>query len=296
MSHGTISCVTATVDDIAASLADYRDHLGLEVVHNDVVSDQLAAAWGALDIAGSKQAILQPRSGALSYYRLIEQPLHDGFIATTTHGWAAFELTVQDVFSWPEKLNQTGFKIVGPPRHIAGLDHLIAMQMVGRGQEMVYLNEVRDDTPTTDLPRAQSPIDKTFICILAAPNREAAVQWYTQTLALDEAETFVIPYSSINRALDLPSDHTTTLTMVHEGRMPIIEVDQYPDIAITRPQDRGLLPPGNAIVSLEMRNLNKVNCEAINAPQTFDHAPYNGRVSACYHGPAGELLELIELD
>ncbi len=293
--HGAILCATAAVPDLDMALADYHDRLGLKIVFKGTVPDAQALSWDAPAIAGNRQAVLQPTSGAQSYIRLVEQPLADGFRATQTYGWAAFELSVEDAFSWPTALEGSGFDIVGPPRHIAGLDHLIAMQMVGRGQEMIYLNEVRDNTPTTDLPKAQSPVDLTFICILAAKDRQAATDWYCEKLGLDESETHTIPYSSINRAFELPDTHKTSLTMVHKGRMPIIEVDGYPDIARERPTVAGQLPPGNSILTLAVVDLDAIPLEPITNIQRAENAPYEGRRSATFKGSEGELIELVEI-
>jgi catechol 2,3-dioxygenase-like lactoylglutathione lyase family enzyme len=293
--HGSILCATAAVPDLEAALADYHKRLGLEIVTRAHVSPEEAAAWNAPAIAGADYAVLQPSSGAESYIRLVEQPLPSGFRATQTYGWAAFELSVQDAFSWPAALEGSGFEIVGPPRHIAGLDHLIAMQMVGSGQEMIYLNEVRANTPTTDLPKANCPVDLTFICILAARDREAALRWYCDHLDLDESETHTIPYSSINRAFALPDTHSTSLTMVHNDRMPIVEIDGYPGIATERPIAAGHLPPGNAIVSLAAAKLEAIDLAPITPIRTCEKAPYLGRRTATYAGPEGELLELVEI-
>ena len=295
LQHGCILCVTAAVPDLDLALDDYHGRLGLKLVCEGEVSEQEALSWKAEAIAGNRQAVLQPVSGTESYIRLVEQPLPDGFRATQTYGWAAFELSVEDAFQWPANLEGSGFDIVGPPRHIAGLDYLIAMQMVGRGQEMIYLNEVRDNTPTTDLPKAQCPVDLTFICILAAEDRQRAVQWYCDELGLDESETHTIPYSSINRAFDLPADHQTSLTMVHKGRMPIIEVDGYPDTASERPVAPGHLPPGNAIVTLAVDSLDKIGLAPITNIRSEKGAPYLGRRSATFLGPESELIELVEV-
>ncbi|MEP2734809.1 MAG: hypothetical protein ABJP34_00805 [Erythrobacter sp.] len=293
--HGAILCATAAVPDLDLALADYYDRLGLKIVFQGPVSEAQSLAWDAPAIAGHQQAVLQPTSGAQSYIRLIEQPVPDGFRATQTYGWAAFELSVEDAFSWPPALEGSGFDIVGPPRHIAGLDHLIAMQMVGRGQEMIYLNEVRDNTPTTDLPKAQSPVDLTFICILAAKDRQAAVNWYCEQLGLDECETHTIPYSSINRAFQLPDTHQTGLTMVHKGRMPIIEVDGYPEMACERPKANGHLPPGNSILTLAVDSLDAIPLSPIAKIRHEEDAPYTNRLAATFKGPEGELIELVEV-
>ncbi len=295
MKHGSIVCTTSCVPNLERALTDYQGRLGFEAVWQGPVSRDEAFGWAAPEIAGNPMAILQPPSKRRSFVRLIEQPLPAGFKATTTYGWGAFEHTAKDAFQWPEALAGSGFDIVGPPRRIEGLDHLIAMQMVGTGQEMLYLNEIRANTQTTDLPKARSEVDLVFICILAAKDRAKAVQWYCNMLGFDEDETHTIPYSSINRAFGLTSDTMTSLTMIHNDRMPIIEIDGYPSAATPRPQAQGHLPPGNAIVSLAVRDIGAVPLAAITSVSKRETAPFKGHLSACYHGPEGELIELIEV-
>lgn len=284
-----------TVPDLRAALRDYRDRLGLRLVEEGPVGAALAAAWGAPGVAAAPMVTLQPQSGTHCFVRLVEQPLPAEFAPTTTFGWAAYELTVEDVFAWPDKLSGSGFRIVGPPKEIAGLPYFVAMQMHGPGREMLYLNESRADTPTSDLPRARSPIDHLFIVILAAPDRAAAVRWYRDRLGLDEGATYEIEYTMINAAFGLPAGTTSKLTMVQNGRMPIVEVDDYPPQARARPRVRGMLPPGNALVSLAVRDLDACRCEWLAPPQVHPGSLYGGRRSATAVGAAGELVELVEI-
>ena len=292
MTHGRILAGTATTPDLDAALADYRDVLGLCVVEEGSVSADLAASWGTQAVAGSRYAVLQPASNAHSFVRLIEQPLPTDFVPTRTYGWAAFELTVQDVFGWPERLGGSGFDIVGPPREVPGLPYFVALQMLGRGREMIYLNEVRMDTPTSDLPRARSPIDHIFIVILACADRPTALAWYRDRLGLDIGADYTIPYTMISKAFGLPDDHLSTITMAQKGRMPIVEIDGYPDAAAGRVSDPGRLPPGNAMVTLAVDRL--PDLDWIAPPCVRGEALYAGRRSATVLGPAGELLELIQ--
>jgi catechol 2,3-dioxygenase-like lactoylglutathione lyase family enzyme len=290
MTHGRILCGTATVPDLDAALDDYHTTLGLAVVETGVISSACAASWDAPTIGNARFALLQPLSGADSYLRLIEQPSHPDFVPTRTYGWAAFELTVQDVFGWPEKLAASGFQIIGPPREIPGLPYFVAMQMLGRGREMIYLNEVRENTPTSDLPPAKAPVDHIFIVILACADRPAALGWYHDRLGLDIGADYTIPYTMISKAFDLPDDHLSTITMAQKGRMPIIEVDGYPEAATPRPCHPGGLPPGNAIVTLAVEDLDGLALDWIMPPEAF----FRGRRSATVRGPAGELLELVQ--
>lgn len=289
MSHGRIVGATVTTPDLDAALSDYQGRLGLRLVERGVVSPELAQSWGAPANAGSRVATLQPLSGAPCLLRLVEQPVPADFLPVRTYGWAAYELTVQDVFGWPEKLAGSGFDIVGSPRAIPSLPYFVAMQMTGRGREMIYLNEVACDTPTSDLPRAASPVDHVFIVILATPDADATCAWYRDRLRLDIGERYEIEYTMINKAFDLPPTHLTTLAMMQKGRMPIVEVDTYPAAATVRPGPADRLPAGNALVSLAVDDL-----DALDKPLVAPPIVVAGRRIATMRGPAGELIELVE--
>lgn len=295
IAHGTILGGLSTVPDLARGIAAYRDVLGLELTEQGAVDRGLAESWGCPANAGSSYAVLRPASGAPCWFRLVEQPGHPDFVPTTSYGWAAFETTVADVWHWPDALPRGLFEIVGPPKVLENIEPaFIPMQALGPGREMIYLNQVLGDLPETDLPRAGSPVDRIFIVVLAAPDRDAAVEWYAARLGLDRGNDYTLPYSMINDAFGLPPETQSTITMVQAGRMPIVEVDDYPQAAIGRPRHAGMLPPGNALVTLAVRDLDKCEVEPIVRLETRPGALYEGRRSATVVGPAGELIELVE--
>lgn len=292
--HGTILGGLATVPSVKAALADYRDRLGLSLVDNAPLTADLAQSWGVAPLAGARMATLQPTSGASCWVRLVEQPVPDAFRPTRTHGWAAFEFSVQDVYNWPDRLAGGGFTIVGPPKEIEGLPYFVPMQVTGTGREMLYLNEVRQDTPSSDLPKATSPVDRIFIAILATPDLPGALRWYAERLGLEEGGTYDIDYTMLNAAFELAPGTQHRLTMVQNGRLPILEVDAYPDAATAREVTEGHLPPGNAIVTLAVRDLDALALDWIVEPMARKEPPYSGALVATVRGPAGELLELVE--
>ena len=295
IAHGTILGGLSVVPDLDTALACYCDVLQLDLVDQGLLDADLVASWNAPASAGARHAVLRPKSGSACWFRLIEQPDHPDFRPTTTYGWGAFECTVEDVFGWPARLDGSLFTIVGEPRALAGMSAFVPMQVLGPGREMVYLNEVFGDMPSADLPRAGSITDRIFIVILGAPDRAAACQWYQQRLALDLGDTYQLAYRMINHAFSLPDDHITALTMVQAGRMSIVEVDQYPLQAAPRARHAGMLPPGNALVTLAVRDLDAAAVDWITPPAQRDGPLYEGRRAGATLGPAGELLELVEV-
>jgi hypothetical protein len=295
LTHGRIIGGVVTTPDLEAALDDYHGRLGLSIVERGELDAALAASWNCQNSAGARTATLQPQSGAHCFIRLVEQPVPDDFKPTRTYGWAAYELTVQDVYGWPERLAGSGFDIIGPPKEIAGLPYFVPMQVTGRGREMIYLNEVRENTPSSDLPKADSLTDHIFICILATPDREANLEWLQDNIGLDIAGTYTLEYTMINKAFGLADGTQSSITMIQKDRLPIIEVDDYPEAATARPGAPGCLPPGNALVTLAVNSLDEIKADFITPPAVRGGAIYAGKRSATVVGMAGELLELVEI-
>ena len=292
--HGSILGGVVVTPDLDAALADYQRRLGLDLVEKGPLPADLAADWGCPASAGAPYAMLRPQSGAHCFIRLVEQPGHPDFKPTRTYGWAAYELTVKDVFGWPGRLEGSGFRVVGPPKQIAGMPYFVPMQVLGQGDEMLYLNEVAMDTPSSDLPMAHSLTDHIFIVILAAPDRMASVDWYRHALRLDEGDSFTLEYSMINAAFGKPAGTQSVITMVQNERLPIVEIDDYPTEAMARPAHAGMLPPGNALVTLAVESFDDLDVTFLSPPVLRHGDLYMGNLAATVRGPSGELLELVE--
>jgi catechol 2,3-dioxygenase-like lactoylglutathione lyase family enzyme len=295
INHGQILGGIITTPNLEAALADYQGRLGLTLIETATLSPGLAASWDCPANAGARMATLRPKSNAPCFLRLVEQAVPAAFMPTRTYGWAAYEFTVQDVYGWPERLAGSGFEIVGSPKPIDGLPYFVPMQVIGRGGEMIYLNEVVCDTPSSDLPKANCLVDHIFICILATADLAATVAWYRDRLNLDEGGSYTLEYTMINKAFGLPAGTQSTITMVQKGRLPIIEVDGYPASATSRAGNAGCLPAGNALITLAVERLDTLSLDWISPPAIQDGALYAGHRAATTLGPAGERLELVEI-
>lgn len=291
--HGRIKCGTVATPAFDATLADYRDLLGLELVEQGTVPVDLAASWDAPAVAGARTALLRPANGNGCYYRLVEVEATPDYRPARSYGWVAYEITVEDVFALHEKVAEA-FKVIGPPKHVEGFTNFIPMQVVGRSGEILYLNQVLKSMSDVDLPMAESMVDIIFIAILAASDRQASIDFQVRHLGFAEGGTYNIPYSVINNAFALPADNRTTISMTKVDRLPVAEIDQYPQATITRPQPPDGLPPGNALISFNIDNLDKIDLPFLTPPQARPGPLYDGRRVATLRGPDGELYELIE--
>jgi catechol 2,3-dioxygenase-like lactoylglutathione lyase family enzyme len=295
LGHGRLMCGTVLTPEFAASLGDYTRELGLRAVEDGEVPMALAAAWGAPAMAGRRFALLQGEGATTGYLRLVEGAACPGYRPLSSFGWVAFECSVRDAFALHDRIDKTAFPVLGPPKRVPGFDNFIPFQVAGRAGEVLYLNTVLNSSMAgLDLPHAAAEVDRMFIAVLAARDRAESLRFQIEGLGLEEGETWTIPYSMINTSFGLPADHLTAMTMTKLGRMPVAEVDQYPEGAVPRPVTAGELPPGNALVSLIVEDLNAVAAPFLGPPVTLDGPLYGGYRAATVAGPEGALFELLE--
>jgi catechol 2,3-dioxygenase-like lactoylglutathione lyase family enzyme len=294
-SLGRIRCGTILCPDLAASEADYRDVLGLDLIDQQPVSEALAAAWGAPAMAGRATRLLRAPDATPYATRLVEGTAVAGYRPLSSYGWAAFEHSVANCDALYERIKTSAFTVVGAPKLVPGFDNFIPFQVIGRAGEVLYLNQVlSSEMSDLDLPKTDAVVDQMFIAILAAQDRGATVAFHVAALGFEEGQTWTIPYSVINKSFGLDPATATDMTMTKTGRTPACEIDQYPAAATVRAVTPGELPPGNAMVSFIAGSLDALRVPLLGPPVRIDNDLYAGRRAACVRGPSGELIELIE--
>lgn len=293
--EGRIKAATVCAEDVDAVAKSYADYFGYEQYEDTAVSEAQACAWNAPGMAGKRIVTMGPESGSQVFIRIVENKGMPAYEPLKSFGWNAIELTIQDADALNERLKNSPFKVVGEPALLDFSDKIYPMQAVGFANELFYLNEVRGNLPDYDLPMARSFVDHTFIMILATPNMQEAIDFYTKNLGWAQGNAYYVKYSVINEAYNLPEETPHHLSMTCVGRDVNNEVDQYPKSTVVRNCAEGMLPPGIAMVSYMVQSLDDVSVDFIAPPQAYDGIPYNGRRAASCVGAAGELIELIEI-
>ncbi len=290
-----LRAATLTVADLDRSVENYSKYFDYSVTETGTVPGDLAASWGTPASAGQPYAIMSPASGTEIYLRLIEQPPVEGFKALRSYGWNAIEICVQDVLAANARMEDSPFEIIGPPREIEGLDAIYPMQVKGPDEEIVYLTQIRDDLPAFDLPRATAPIDRLFILVLGCSDMKASLDWMVKhagvEIGRDEME---IVYTMLAKAYGTPEDELHVISTMIHGRDVFLELDQYPDAAIIRPQHDGMLPPGCAIGTLWHPDFDSLPGPWISEPVVRDGPVYKGKRVGTMRDLDGALIEMVE--
>lgn len=292
--EGRIKIATVSAEDVDAVAKSYEQYFGYLRFEDAAVSVVQAEAWGAPGMAANRMVIMGPESGSKVYIRFVENKDMPAYQPLRSFGWNAIELTVKDADALNRRLKDSSFSVIGEPALLEFSNTIYPMQAMGLANELLFLNEVRGDMPEHYLPRARSFVDHAFIMILAAPDMQKAIGFYTENLGWSQSSAYCAKYSVINDAHDLPEDTQHQFSMTCVGRDVINEVGQYPETTIERPCRDGMLPPGICMASYIVESLDKVTVDFLAPPRAYAGLPYHGRRAATCVGAAGELVELIE--
>jgi hypothetical protein len=288
-----IVAVTICVSDLSATEEAYRSFLGYDVIERASISEELAALWDTPAMAGRPYLLIQPESGAEVYLRFVELEPVTGYAPIRTEGWNAVELLVLDTEQVAQRLENSAFRMTGEPKDLTGDGMVIAMQVRGPSDEVLYLTSMAGERVNL-YGQAETFVDRPFIVIVGARDHDSLIDFYGTKLGNETVETGQFPITTISKAYGFPLDRTYPITSARLAQKFSIEMDGYPEEAIPRPRREGELPPGIAIVSIGVQFLDAVDLEWRAAPNEIASAPYDGRRAAIAVGPAGEWIELIE--
>jgi hypothetical protein len=288
-----IAIVTIVVTNLGQVVSAWQEFFGYEVADRGVVSAELAELWNAGEMQAHEYAILQPANAAPVYIRFVEDEAAAGYRPMTSWGWNATELLLRDTDAVAASLADSGLDIVGAPKDLwPAPDAPRAMQVLGAGNELLYLTTNTQAASALNLDDTMPLVERAFIMVVGGPSMEALQGFYGEQLKLrvDPPSDFKI--SMISKANNLPLDTTYLLSIAHAAPGYLIELDEMPASVGPRATTEGHLPPGIAIVGFNSDGIEAM-VDWVSGPVVMQEFPYNGRKVALISGAIGELVEVI---
>ena len=290
-----IRIVTLSVANLPEAERAYVDWLGYVRVERGHLDRDLPECWDCPAAVGSAYALLRSPAGTEVLLRLIERPMTPGFAPLRTHGWNANEILVLDPAALEQRLlsPNSPFEVIGASAPLDSNPKIIAMQAIGPDRELNYFTRIPPEGGTFIKDSARAFVDRTFIMVLGGPSMEALQTFYRRRLGMTVTDAFQSSVPVLNAALGLPDEHRIALALAPLSSSFVLELDEYPSETIPRPCREGDLPPGIAMVSFVIQDLD-IPLSWRSGPRRLSGAPYSGRRAGVIRGPAGEWIELIE--
>ena len=169
------------------------------------------------------------------------------------------------------------------------------MQVRGADGEICYFTQIDADPPGFTLPRARCFVDRLFIHVLATGDMPAAQRWIAHHLGCAVGvERMEMVYTMLATAFGAPPETRFTISTMGRGGEVCLQVDQMPAAALPRPTAPGRLPPGIAMTTVSVRDLDALADACPTPPAVHPGALYAGCRSVTLSGPDGTLFELVE--
>lgn len=287
-----IKMATVGAPDVKKVEELYTKWLGFNVFERGKVSEAMALSWGTPKMTGRDYVSMSSAGSPDVRYRVIQVDAVPGYKGMTTWGWNAIEIICEHPDKVYEKLKDSPFRHVGGPAFISGGKSTIkAVQFAGPAEEILYFTAETGDSSKSMLPAAKSFVDRPFIMVLAGPDAEVLCSFYMDVFKMQGYMPRETTIDIIAKAQGLPPDYSYALGLVRaRERGNSIEIDRYPPAAKQRPRADGQLPPGVAMATFSVDDLDAINVKYITPPAKL----YGPMRAATIVGPTGELVELFE--
>jgi hypothetical protein len=181
------------------------------------------------------------------------------------------------------------FRIIGEPQNLSFSDDIRAMQVLGPGQELLYLTEFKKPVPGLDTPTARCDVDKVFIMILGGASMDELQGFFGSRFGVPGAPGVESRVKGMSAAFGYSPEHKYLIAALPINGQAFIEVDEMPAQAAPRPRSPGRLPAGISMVSFTVSE----QAEGLEAIDSTDLPYGSGGRAACLTGSAGELIEII---
>jgi catechol 2,3-dioxygenase-like lactoylglutathione lyase family enzyme len=297
----SIAIVTHAVADLDIAESAWSGVPGYRTVERGRLTTDLCAAWDAPAAVGERYCLMQPASGEAVYLRFVETG-ERGHGPPATRGWSATELLVTDTDDLARRLEGSAFRRLGGPGNLYARENAPrAMQVIGPSGELVYFTRLLPGGSRYGLKQARTDVDRPFIVTVGGPSGPAMHAFYGGVLGLRIMDRTPFVNSILAYLYGVPADTVFPTAVARiPGRRFLLQLDQCPPVVPPRRRREGHLPPGLAMVSFAVRDLDELarlqpESPAMRAPaRVIEGAAYGGRRVAVIEGPVGEWLELIE--
>ncbi|MAA54842.1 MAG: hypothetical protein CMK43_06665 [Porticoccaceae bacterium] len=284
----TLVMVTLLATDLKETAEAYHDHFGYRTISSGIINYLCAKQSGYESMDGQNFIIMRPPEGSPQVMiRFIEggDPAYQPML---TSGWNAIELLARD----PDKLSKNmvgrAFEVIGPPAYLTNAKNILAMQVTGPSNELVYLTHMHD--PSLSLLKPQSPasaVGNTFIVVHGSNNLENHQQFLQKTFKNILTDPVRFKIDILAKARGDSRDTRYPIMLVKFAGPFGLEFDQYQTALPTKAVSGGIV-----LVSASVDSIDKANVDWIREPTQSRCVGLSGKTGLLQF-PSGAKLEVL---
>lgn len=268
------------VAGLYAKWFDYR------LRESGLVSPALAASWGAPGNAGRPFFLLSSAGYPDVFVRIVGIDPVPGFARSTTAGWNGFEFMVDSDAAMYALLQGSPFHPLNAPHPpVKAFPSVFSMDIAGSAGEMLFLTCETGDRSKSYLPAPGGRVGRSHLVWVSGPNILALRDWYSDTFGLVKTGVLQRPVPGSAAGETMPN----TLLFAAE-RANFIQFEENPAQLAPRPHGKRQLPPGNAMASFAVADLDSLKVAFLTPPAAL----YGKQRAATVLDPNGNRVELIE--
>ncbi len=297
--------VTADLDE---AVEGWSEELGWQVLGSGEVDGRLARFWRIDRNRHPRHVLMAPPSSRHGMVRLVQGPEDDVTGSFHHPGLFNAELLCRDVDELHAKLSSSSrFRPLCEPTtyDLASTGGACSRSFASRGPggAGVFFTTYLSVPAPRDLPKCDGLVERMFNSAQAVEDAGEMEAFFEGVLGMQRRLEGRIASPAINRILDLPEDWGF-LMVVYKGEGDgIIEIDVH-----EHPLPRGFgspagrLKPGNSFLTLEAGDLDGIAARAgesgtlLSATSVLENPPYDGRRVVLLRGPAGERIEVVDVE
>ena len=284
----TLMMVTLLATDLKETAKAYNDHFGYRTISSGIINHLCAKQSGYESMDGQNFIIMRPPEGAPEVMLRFIEGGNPAYQPMLTSGWNAIELLARDPDNLSKNMTGGAFEVIGPPAYLTNAKNILAMQVTGPSNELVYLTHMHD--PSLSLLKPQIPasaVGNTFIVVHGSNKLENHQQFLQKTFKnlLTDPVRFKIDILAKARG---DSRNTRYPIMLMKFAGPFgFEFDQYKTALPTKTIDGGIV-----LVSASVDSFDKANVDWLRGPTQSKCVGLSGHTGLVQF-PSGAKLEVL---
>jgi hypothetical protein len=262
----------------------YVTSLTYKIRETSSVTHAMAESWDAPRAAGQPLILLSTDANPDVFIRVIGTEATPGASARTTAGWSSFEMIVRDADALHAALQGSAFKTLTVPTNPVKLFPTIkSFKVKGPADEVLFLTCDYGDPAKSILSVPAGPVGHPDVMWISGPDILKVRDWFATTFAMT-------PRPVTQKPIPGSQDTIPNTVLLMKRPHQLLQFEGNPAQFAPRPHGAGHLPPGNAMGSFLVADLEALKLPFITPPRAL----YGKTRAATVRDPNGNRVELIE--